>query len=65
MREQFHILWPENRLLCAEKSLGCYRDAVANGEIDGPENPAGASPEFAAKMLDHAVITLANGRWMK
>jgi len=63
MSETFHILYPDNRVVSADKILGWFNDACENGEIDGVENPQGANPHFAAKMLDQAgLITLARGR---
>jgi hypothetical protein len=64
MSRKFEIIWPEKKLVSAEKILGWYRDAVMNGEIDGPEDPTSASPVFAARMLDEAgLITLSGGKW--
>ena len=60
MKNQFHILYPDNRYVNAATILSWFADAVANAEIDGVENAAGYDAEAAAELLDNAGhITLA------
>lgn len=52
---KFEIIWPEKRVLSAEKLMAWAEDAYANGEID--VRPINASE--AAEMLHQAgLITL-------
>jgi len=50
---QFRILYPERRVVSAEKILTWYQDAVANGEVD---DLGAVSAIIAAQLLHEAGI---------
>ncbi len=56
MSETYHILYPDNRNVSAEKIVGWYNDAVSNGEVDAIDGDPTLNVREAALALDDAGI---------
>lgn len=54
MSETYHILYPENRIVSAEKIVGWYQDAVSDGECEAIEGDPTLNVRLCALALDDA-----------